>query len=102
MPHINHRRGETRTFIVRHYSCGYGRWQKSPGRKGLCKQWYESHQVSRSLQCPCCNPYGASNQGNQRIRRLVFRILRAKGRRLCLEGFEEHLELRVEEQRSPD
>ena len=88
MPHINHGRGETRTFVVRKNSAQHmkERRRRSSPRGGLGKAWYEAKRARRNLGCSCCNPYGKNRRTNKRLRRTVFRTLEHKA---YLESYED-------------
>jgi len=94
MPHINYARSETRTFVFRrgHRIRGIGYRRRSSAHKGLGKQWYQAKMAGMNLMCPCCNPYGRHAAGNHRVRRAVFRSLRARAQREIEAELLEYLE----------
>ena len=56
MPHINYRRGETRTFVVRRTKTHpRGRWRRHAARKGLGRIYWGLVGWG-GFGCSCCHP----------------------------------------------
>lgn len=103
VPHINHRRGETRTFVVRREGrrsnlnrgpniLGIPRIRRIRGRKGLGKRYMVLARFGLRNWCPCCQPMGLHHHNGiqDRItRRYVNRLDRREGKRQCREWVEE-------------
>ena len=55
MSHINYKRGETRTFIVRNEN---EHWRRHRGRKGLIRDYHHLFPGAIGIRnwCPCCTP----------------------------------------------
>jgi hypothetical protein len=83
MPHINYRRGESRTFVVRKNN-----WSTRGRRKSGMGKRYQVH-LGFGIRnwCPCCQP---GNPSDRFWKRLANRIDRIAGKKACEEGFREY------------
>jgi len=92
MPHINHARGETRTFVVRRENwTTRTRWtfRRMRGRKGLAKRYMVLAGFGLRNWCPCCQPMHLEGKQGRAATRLVNRRDRIQGQAQCAEGLAE-------------